>query len=612
MATLEELQRQANRILGAEPGDEGARVLTVTRAERPAFSPFSPAQLEQAVQVSEQLMALADETGGEKGLAAALAEAERLREVEAPGLVEHALQLFIVHHAEGSRLSIPPVEPLADEERRPDAVLAGAEEEGELQLDYLREDLLANDHHRHWHLVYPTAGVPRPDGRRALQDRQGELFFYMHQQMLARYDAERLALGLDPVRRYDDYREPIAESYGDRPAGTRLVDVDRVDDGFQTQISVADLERQRDTVFAAVTRGDFTRDDLKRSLTALGAAEEPERGGELGIWHHGAGHMIAAWVMHPNGGGPMGLIGDTATAIRDPFFWRWHRHIDELGFQLQEQYEGHDFADAPPITLRGSGDAGGPDLILCLEEQLPAGSVDDLEAGRRFGEETFGGERFDDPPDPAHSTDELTTFMTDSPFDPHDPQTVLVHHLDHEPFVLFARLRNEEDARRRVTVRLFIAPAAGAEDRRAWIELDKFDVWLDANERAVVYRPMRLASVVRKPVTRPPTFVQPPARSRREQYCRCGWPYHLLLPRGTDEGMPFQLAAVVTDFSLDHISGDPNCGSLSFCGSLDKEFPDRREMGYPFNRPFRDRSITETLSAVGVTREVAIRHLDEP
>ena len=60
--------------------------------------------------------------------------------------------------------------------------------------------------------------------------------------------------------------------------------------------------------------------------------------------------------------------------------------------------------------------------------------------------------------------------------------------------------------------------------------------------------------------------------------------------------MPFQLAAAVTDFAEDHITGDTECGSLSFCGSLSKEFPDRREMGYPFNRPFRMRTIAEALS----------------
>jgi hypothetical protein len=58
------------------------------------------------------------------------------------------------------------------------------------------------------------------------------------------------------------------------------------------------------------------------------------------------------------------------------------------------------------------------------------------------------------------------------------------------------------------------------------------------------------------------------------------------VPRGREEGMPSQLAAIVTDFALDSLTGDPDCGSLSFCGALDELFPDLREMGYPFNRSF--------------------------
>ena len=74
--------------------------------------------------------------------------------------------------------------------------------------------------------------------------------------------------------------------------------------------------------------------------------------------------------------------------------------------------------------------------------------------------------------------------------------------------------------------------------------------------------------------------------------------------------MRFRLAAVVTDFALDSLSGDPNCGSLSFCGAADDVFPDRREMGYPFNRTFGSREIDEVLRAEPsmAVRDLTIRH----
>jgi hypothetical protein len=612
MAEIDQLQERANRLLGAGPEGEAA-VLTVAATPTSEFSPFVPDQLDRAIEVSAQLMRAAGSAEGDAGLEAALAEAERLKEEQPPGLLEHALQLFIVHHPQGSLLSIPPIQPLPEEERRPEATVADTEQPTEADLDYLREDLIANDHHRHWHLVYPARGVPDPTtGQPRLQDRQGELFFYMHQQMLARYDAERLSHRLDPVKPFADYRAGIEESYGNRPAATKLVDVNRQSDPFPLKVTVAELEQERDTLAQAVANGDFKGPDpeLRTALHELGAEEEPLAGNRLGLWHHGAGHMITAWVMNPHDGGQPGVIGNTATAIRDPFFWRWHRHVDELAYQLQEQYDEHRYDDHPPVTLRSDNDPGGPDLILCLESQLP--TIDPANPGAlaTWAEEIFGGPDFAQPPDPAHSTNELRTYMTTSPFDPGDPDRGPVHHLDHEPFAVLIRLTNQAADARRVTVRLFLAPQATAGNRRAWIELDKHDTWLQPNAQTVLARPTRLASVARKPATRPPQFMQPPAQTRREQYCRCGWPYHLLLPRGTSEGMPFRLAAIVTDYAHDHISGNPDCGSLSFCGSLDKEFPDRREMGYPFNRPFRTRTITEALEQepAMATRSFTIRH----
>lgn len=55
--------------------------------------------------------------------------------------------------------------------------------EPEQRLAYFREDIGVNLHHWHWHLVYPF------EGSAALvnKDRRGELFYYMHQQIIARY-----------------------------------------------------------------------------------------------------------------------------------------------------------------------------------------------------------------------------------------------------------------------------------------------------------------------------------------------------------------------------------------------------------------------------------------
>ena len=595
MADMEELQSQANALLGSAPS-QSAAVTAALAVDDPGapFSAFIPEQAAEAVRVAESLAELADDVGGEEGVEAALDRARELARVEPPQLVQHALHLFIVHHPEGSRLSVPPIEAIVEADEGLVVTADVEETRREAALDYLRLDPLANEHHRHWHVVYPNQGW---QGRR--QDREGELFFYMHQQMLARYDAERRAVGLDPVARFDDYRAPIGEGFRDRPPDQRLVDVRVPQQGLD--LTVEDMEGQRDAIFDAVRAGTFTGDDLIESLDLLGQAEEPQLGSTFGGWHHGTGHMSCAWIMHPDGNGEMGRIGTPRTAIQDPFFWRWHRHVDDMAFELQEQFDPHDFGDAPAVVLR--------DLILCFEDRLPATARADEAAADDWARETFAGERFDEPPDAAVSTDELETSMAETPFDPNDPNTVPVRHLTHRPFCVVVRMRSEEAERKRVTVRLFLVPTAAAADRRAWIELDKFDRQLEPGERTAFCRPMRLSSVARKPTTPEPVFLQPPAMTPREQYCRCGWPYHLLVPRGTEDGMPFRLAAVVTDFELDNLTGDPDCGSLSFCGSQHDLFPDRREMGYPFNRPF-DGEIDAVLRGDGsmAVRDLTVRH----
>jgi tyrosinase len=74
-------------------------------------------------------------------------------------------------------------------------------------LAYFREDIGVNLHHWHWHLVYPTRG-PREIVNK---DRRGELFFYMHTQIIARYNVERFCNKLDKVKPLNNLREPVPE-----------------------------------------------------------------------------------------------------------------------------------------------------------------------------------------------------------------------------------------------------------------------------------------------------------------------------------------------------------------------------------------------------------------
>jgi hemocyanin-like protein len=96
----------------------------------------------------------------------------------------------------------------------------------------------------------------------------------MHQQMLARYDTERLAAGLGRVVPFGDYRKPVAEAYdprlpslAPRRAGLTPQDVPEVG------VAIDELESWRDDLDQAIDRRAFAGG---RAVTAdlLGATEE--------------------------------------------------------------------------------------------------------------------------------------------------------------------------------------------------------------------------------------------------------------------------------------------------------------------------------------------------
>jgi hypothetical protein len=185
-----------------------------------------------------------------------------------------------------------------------------------------------------------------------------------------------------------------------------------------------------------------------------------------------------------------------------------------------------------------------------------------------------------------------------------------ITHLTHDAFALVMRVRNVASGRSRSRSGCS-SPTAEADDRMMWMELDKFLVEVPANGRSVVFRPDTEFAVVKKPAeTDPQSVIDGEGDPNDPDYCDCGWPYTLLIPRGIAEGMAFRLVVFCTDANRDLVRPSGGCGSMSFCGAVDR-YPDTRDMDYPYSRPFAG-SIAATVlglpSAAG--RSLAIRHLE--
>ena len=639
-------KRPSNDLPVVAPLTSGAADAIPIPAAPRSFSVFIPDHAEHALELASRFMELANANPGDQGLADVLDEAERVAAVEDDDMVKYALMVFITHHPEGRRLPIPPLGERAPGLILPSdtAVLQGFEALGalgeEAKLDYFREDTAVNDHHNRWHVVYPGAGHPNPTnpgGPNITKNRQGELFWYMHQQMLARYDTERKAVNLGPTQQLSKYSDPIPEGYvanlngfSDRAPNAVMHDM-ALAPGFNYR--VLDHDERRKRLLAAADTGQMQQGAVKIPATVellsstcestIGSVDGAQWRNPLSFYgsHHNFGHVLLADLRDPAGASPNrpGVMTSTATAVRDPVFFRWHRHVDETIYLWQQKLQPNDLTSGmPPVAIRKSlngapGIQQSPDILICMKKDVP-GSGNPGFDGQAFAETTFGGDaNFNKSLDSfGIGTGQLETMLRKQTISLPGGGTGTKPYLDHEDFVYFLRFENKSNQPQKITVRVFLVATDSADERRLWIEMDKFAQSLNPQQKAVAFRADKLSAVVRKPARRPPDAPPAPHPGEDPNYCDCGWPYHLLLPRGKEAGMKFRLMVMLTDHQSDLVGAEKKCGSMSFCGVKDADYPDRRPMGYPFDRPFASK-VSDTLVRPELTHiathEFKITHL---
>ncbi|CAG8447883.1 7699_t:CDS:2 [Acaulospora morrowiae] len=598
------------------------------------FSPFDTSQLQLAQQLSDKYFRISQENTGNDPVGAVFAQAQEDAQNYDPELIRYALMIWIVHDPEARRrnIKIPPLGARAPHIVTPKLNHQATTGQKVLQttdpkdLGWWREDPNLNEHHEHWHLVFPAFAV---NGK--TKDREGENFAYMHRQMLARYDIERISLGLQLVKPFDNYSESIPESYDPNPNLSSNPDDDpsTADIPFTARASgkqlsdlggnntVKQLLAYRQQLYDRIDgRGSnpFGTDD--KSATIVGNTLETTL--------HNLGHMLIAYIMNPSqANSPSvspGVMIEPRTAVRDPVFFRWHREVDNVYSRWENRQSPHDFhADAPPVIIKQDG------VILAFKDKLleadSKGSSDDW---LNYAKKTFG---FDaNLSNNPVITNELQTEMKTRNFvwvEDDKSETKLTYLYPRE-FYYFFRVENTTNSRVDITLRVFLVPEVLKDSRIHWIELDKISRTLQPHEKAVFSQPCDESVVIRKPAQKTPQEMDDSAitPSERDQvstqsadqqsdtfFCDCGWPYNLLLPRGTREGLKCKLLVFITDGAKDAVKKtNIKCGSLSFCGARWGEpYPDARRMGYPFDKPFKNNSFDATFAGL---QNVAIRDVN--
>ncbi|BET00231.1 Phenoloxidase subunit 2 [Nesidiocoris tenuis] len=556
-----------------------------------------------------------------------------------PYLFIYALSVAILHRPDTQNLPIPSLTETFPEKFMDSAVFAQVKEETNIvedsgqrikieipvdytasnldiehRLAYFREDLGINLHHWHWHLVYPT-----DTSQQIVQkDRRGELFYYMHQQVLARYNFERLSNSLGRVKRLNNWRDPIEEGYfpkldslvasrvwPPRFANTRLNDIDREQE--QIRFDLQDLERWRDRIYAAIHSGSVIDKDGQsvaltesKGIDILGNMIESSTlsvnrnlYGDL----HNLGHTAISFCHDPDNKNlePFGVMGDTATAMRDPVFYRWHAFIDDIFQEHKNTLPRYTVAqlDYPGIAITGVqlvSQGEQPNIFSTFWEKSDV----DLSNGLDFN--------------PRGSV--YATFT----------------HLQHSTFRIKITIDNKTGADKIGTVRIFMSPKyderglswSFRDQKNMFIEIDKFVVNLKPKQNTV--ERLSHQSSVTIPFERSFRNLNQAPQSGQElqryMFCGCGWPHHMLIPKGTADGYPCELFVMVSNWADDKVEGrgDPVCAdAASYCGVRDALYPDKRSMGYPFDRQPRAgvQSLQQFLTPNMRVQDVKIRFRNE-
>lgn len=181
-----------------------------------------------------------------------------------------------------------------------------------------------------------------------------------------------------------------------------------------------------------------------------------------------------------------------------------------------------------------------------------------------------------------------------------DESTVAeVEGIDHAPFWYNITLESTRPEVSYGMVRIFLWPEAlqngtkleGDKAHSRAIELDRFHVRIMPNTQTTIMKSSQDSTVTR---LEPSPGLKKLYNSseaanlvqNKNLFRGCGFPNNLLIPRGTPEGLSFKLTVMISDETDEGFVDDDEFPRFPMCGTLNgKKFPDKRAMGFPFDRP---------------------------
>jgi len=460
----------------------------------------------------------------------------------------------------------------------------GSQKNPEQHVAYFGEDIGMNVHHVTWHMDYPFWW---DDAYGYHLDRKGELFFWAHHQLTARFDSERLSNRLDMVEElYWD--RPIVEGFaphttyrygGEFPSRPDNMEFSDVEGVVRVRDMIIHESRIRDAIdHGYITAADGTHVDIANAegIDHLGDIIESSLYSPNAHYYgalHNEAHILLGRQSDPKGkfNLPPSVMEHFETATRDPAFFRLHKYMDNIFKEHKNSL--------PSYT----------------EEEISFPGVHLTEVEIEGELETY----FEDFEFDLKMAVESSKSVGEVEVKAHVPR------MNHKDFGYNFKITND-NADSHAVVRVFLCPRKDNQgivfsfDEGRWhcIEMDKFWHHLTAGEN-VISRKSSESSVTVPDI---PSFsklihdadaaVANGAELHNEAFAhQCGIPNRMLLPKGTHEGMEFALAVAVSDASLDEgheILEKSGHHSHGQCGITGEKYPDHQPMGFPLDRKIAD------------------------
>lgn len=444
-------------------------------------------------------------------------------------------------------------------------------------LNYFLEDIGMNSGHYQWHVLNPAIWWKPED-----YDRKGERFYWMHKQMVNRYDAERVSNGMGPVKPFINWEEEILDGfapelridkqeyrYAYRPRRLVLKDLD-----YLTKSRMMMWEQSLTKAILggmALTNNDTLVDlNNEHGIDVLGELVESSATsvnrnlyGNL----HSAIHVMTAKITDPNGihDATYGAMYDVATSARDPLFYAWHKYINRI-FELHK-------------------------------DQLPPYTKEELEfKGVKVTNFTINGSE----KNVIRTGWEVDLFPVSKgfTFTKKSIMGIKVKHLQHEDFTYTIEYENSGPVKQGI-VRIYAVPYIEVyrkmsfnQLRKTIIELDLFVTTIQSGKNTIQWS-SKASNIVQSKDSIFRTTIN--IKGRPWPHCYCSWPDYLLLPKGKKEGMPMAMVVTINDWEEEKVNQERGCRcskAASYC-DIDRKMPFKRALGFPFDRRAVATSFTE-------------------